>query len=288
VLSGTLSIASVLSPRLTGRWLFHLWRRTHRFAEPSREARWRQQAREMTVPWQPDALRLYCWGSGPTVLLLHGWNGRGTQLGALAAPLARAGYRAVALDAPGHGRSPGDSSSLFEFVAALERTAAHIGSCHAVIAHSLGAMAVVRALRQGFAPGRVVCIAPPARMDYLIEGFCRIVGAPRRARRELTRLLAERFDGHLGDTVAADLSAAPHPVPGLVIHDEEDREVPWQQGEAIARAWPGAQFVLTRGLGHNRILRDGAVIRAAVDFVTDGTLRDLQPDPQRTDIQTLR
>jgi pimeloyl-ACP methyl ester carboxylesterase len=56
-------------------------------------------------------------------------------------------------------------------------------------------------------------------------------------------------------------------MPALVIHDVDDAGVPWQQGRQIAEAWPGAQFVKTQGLGHNRILRDPAVIGRVVAFI---------------------
>jgi pimeloyl-ACP methyl ester carboxylesterase len=53
-----------------------------------------------------------------------------------------------------------------------------------------------------------------------------------------------------------------------VIHDADDASVPCQQGEMIAAAWPGARFMLTQGLGHGRILRDPAVVKAAVAFIS--------------------
>ena len=54
----------------------------------------------------------------------------------------------------------------------------------------------------------------------------------------------------------------------MVIHDENDRDVPWQEGAALANAWPGAQFVRTSGLGHRRILRDPDVIARVTAFIT--------------------
>jgi pimeloyl-ACP methyl ester carboxylesterase len=57
-------------------------------------------------------------------------------------------------------------------------------------------------------------------------------------------------------------------VPALVIHDADDASVPWQQGEMIAAAWPGARLMKTQGLGHGRILRDPAVVEAAVAFIS--------------------
>jgi pimeloyl-ACP methyl ester carboxylesterase len=55
--------------------------------------------------------------------------------------------------------------------------------------------------------------------------------------------------------------------PALVIHDRGDAFVPWKQGAALARAWPGARLLSTEGLGHGRILEADAVLRAAVDFI---------------------
>jgi len=45
------------------------------------------------------------WGAGPVVYLLHGWGGYRGQFGAFVAPLTSAGFRAVAVDVPGHGES---------------------------------------------------------------------------------------------------------------------------------------------------------------------------------------
>ena len=56
-------------------------------------------------------------------------------------------------------------------------------------------------------------------------------------------------------------------IPLLVIHDRDDREVRWDDGAAIAAAWPGAQLVTTTGLGHHRIVSDGGVIQQVLGFL---------------------
>jgi len=53
-----------------------------------------------------------------------------------------------------------------------------------------------------------------------------------------------------------------------VIHDHQDSFVPWAQGAALARAWPGARLLSTVGLGHGRILENDAVVRAAAEFIS--------------------
>jgi pimeloyl-ACP methyl ester carboxylesterase len=188
-------------------------------------------------------------------------------MGAFAAPLVQAGYCAVALDAPGHGRSPGGSTTIFEIIDAVERVADAVGPLAGVITHSFGAMVIARALRDGLPAARVVCIAPPARLAFLVDSFCRSVGAPVAARADLVRRLERRFGNDIERQIAADTNAAGVSVPALIIHDRDDADVPWQQAELLAKAWPGARLLLTRGLGHMRILRNRDVIQTSVDFI---------------------
>lgn len=58
---------------------------------------------------------------------------------------------------------------------------------------------------------------------------------------------------------------------GLVIHDEDDADISWRSGEEIARAWPNAKFIKTKGLGHRRIIHDEAVISSIMTFLDDTT-----------------
>ena len=58
----------------------------------------------------------------------------------------------------------------------------------------------------------------------------------------------------------------------MVIHDKEDRFVPYCEGAELANAWPEGRLMTTFGLGHHRILRDCDVVNAAVDFVSEASL----------------
>ena len=56
-------------------------------------------------------------------------------------------------------------------------------------------------------------------------------------------------------------------LPILLIHDQNDRQVPVAEAARAAHMLPGAELMVTRGLGHNRLLADPAVVTAIVDFV---------------------
>ena len=261
---------SAISPSLAGRWVYHLWFATHRFVEPKRETRWREQAQQFTMPHVHGPLAMYSWGEGPTVLLVHGWNGRGTQLGGFAAPLVKAGYRALAFDAPGHGRTPGNCSTIFRIVDAVNVIANEFGPLKGIVTHSFGAMVITRALQTELTAERVVCINPAAQLDFLIDSFCGTLHITARTRKAFLQRLESHYGTDIGRQISADENAAKLSIPALIIHDVNDCEVPWQQGERLAHAWPGARYMQTEGLGHTRSLRDHKTIQATVDFISAG------------------
>jgi len=257
-----------VAPQLAGRWVYRLWFSTHRFPEPGRETSWREQAEQFTLRCNGGPLAVCRWGQGSkTVLLIHGWNGRGTQMGAFAAPLVAAGFQVIAFDGPGHGRSEGCSSSIFRFIDAIQAIEQETGPFSGVVTHSFGALVIARALRSGLVTQRVVCLSPPARFSFLIDTFVEALQIPPRTRKAFIARGEKIFGSDVWQQLSADLNAADLAVPALVIHDENDNEVPLQQGALLAEAWPGAQLVRTRGLGHRRILRDPGVVRRVVDFM---------------------
>ena len=264
-----LRCVDMVSSQLAGYWAYRLWFGTHRFPEPKRENQWREQAKQFTLPHEYGPLALYSWGEGPPVLLVHGWNGRGTQMGGLAARLVDAGYRAVAFDAPGHGRTPGNCSTIFRFVEAVNAIDNEVGPLTGIVTHSFGAMVITRALRDQLKTDKVVCINPATKFSLLKETFYGMLRIAPGTQSVFEQLLEKNYGADINKVISADVNAAELSIPALIIHDKNDSEVPWQQGALLADAWPGARFVQTQGLGHTRSLRDSATIQKTVNFIAD-------------------
>lgn len=211
----------------------------------------------------------WSWGDGPAVCLMHGWGSRGARLGAFVAPLVHAGYRVITHDAPGHGASDPGTSSMPEFARTLHVLADRVGPVHGVIAHSMGASATALAMAQGLSLSRAVFLAPAANPAWFVEQFVAALGLSPWTRRRLQerseRRLAFRWADLDVPTLAREFAA-----PLLVIHDREDRVVPWADGAAIAAAWPGAALVTTTGLGHRDVVRAPDVIARTLAFITEG------------------
>jgi pimeloyl-ACP methyl ester carboxylesterase len=206
-------------------------------------------------------------GRGPAVLLVHGWGGRSSQLAAFAPPLLEAGCSVIAFDGPAHGASSGRTTNMPEFADAIRHVAARFRA-RAAIAHSLGGAAISLALHRGLTLESVVLIAPPRTPAAFLDAFCSSLGL-RAETREALRLRIERRVGLRMSELAVPRFAAGLRTPALVFHDRADAEVPWEDGAAIAAAWPGARLESTEGLGHRRILRVPAVVSEAASFVID-------------------
>ncbi len=111
----------------------------------------------------PTTLATLETGSGPAVLLIHGWTGFKESWGALPGALAAAGLRAVAVDLPGWGGSPappGFTHTAEAYAAALRPLVAGLAPV-TLVAHSMGAQAAVLLAAQG-AVRRLVAISPAA------------------------------------------------------------------------------------------------------------------------------
>lgn len=211
----------------------------------------------------------YLWGdpaSEPVAVLAHGWSSYGLFLLPWVAPLRAAGYAVVAFDQAGHGRSDGSRSSLPAFAEVLGRVAARYGRPGVVIGHSLGGAATMLALAGGLSADRAVLIAPPADPFAAGERFARRIGLA-------GHLAARLFDDFQARTRTRVDSLQAHRVapaltrPALIVHDLDDREVPWDEGERYARYWSGARLLTTTGLGHHRIVNAPAVIGDALRFL---------------------
>lgn len=257
-----------LTPEKAGRLVNRLWFTPTRSGAGARFEYLLERPDTFTqLRFGAHDLPVFSWGAGPVVLFVHGWSGAGIQFGAMVEPLVKAGYRVVVFDAPGHGRAQGSKTDVFEMARVVREVAEIFGQVHAVVAHSLGSVAAVVALTEGLVANRVALIAPPVSLASVMSSFAAQLGLSDAVVEVHARLLAQRFGGDVWQRL--DLSELERlaGVPGLVISDGGDRQVPVAQSQRVAMGWPGATFVETRGLGHNRILESEKLLTELVGFL---------------------
>ena len=227
------------------------------------------EQREATVHLGSGRLAVWRWGSGPRVLLVHGWAGDAADMAPIAAALVRAGYEAILVDLPAHGASTGRRTSLVEWIWALGAIASDLGPFRAVVAHSFGGAAVTLALGEDALDARGVVLLAPAGSPWdFVRWFAETIGLPAANVDGMVRRLAQRV-GRSPEALDPRRVARTLDMPALVLHDPADDEVPWSHGEAVADAWPDARLVARDGTGHRRILRDPATIAEITSFVSE-------------------
>lgn len=269
VLRTAFRTVGAVAPGVAARWAEAIFCRPPRHdPRPSEEAFLSSGTRSSVSSGGHD-LAVWSWGQGPVVLLAHGWGGRAGRFSALAGSLMMNGFRVVLFDAPAHGASMGQQASLPEFAQALRDVGHTVGPIHGLIGHSLGGAAVSLAMHRGLSAGRAVLLAPPADVFLFSHAFAEHLWIPMRARTVMRQNLENRLQFRWEElhipTLARQMAA-----PVLIVHDSEDSDVPHAHGEEIAQAWPGAELLTTRGLGHRAILRDGTVIRRIIQFLEAG------------------
>ncbi len=257
-----------VAPELVARGALRLWcrpaRAKHRQAIPGGTA------------FRVGPIVGQIWGDGPTVYLVHGWGGHRGQLASLVEPLVDAGLRVVAYDAPAQGSSGAGQlgrrrTTLPEMMSALDAVIAAHGPAHAVVGHSLGAAASALAVLDGTSTERIVLVTPLADPSTYTVGFAHALGFSEQTRHRFVVRMETLAGRRLADldipVRAANASRALPAV--LILSDRDDKEADHEDGARIARAWPGAELVLSEGLGHRRILRDEETIKRIVAFASD-------------------
>ena len=258
-----------VAPGVAARWAEAIFCRPPRNEPRPKEEAFLATGTRHTVRCEDHDLAVWGWGQGPAVVLTHGWGSRAGRFGALAMALVDAGFRVVLFDAPAHGASMGTQASLPQFARALRAVADAVGPVYGLVGHSLGGAAVSLAIVQGLRVGRAVLLAPPADVILFSHAFAEHIRLPLRAhdvmRRNLEHRLQIKWEELHIPTLARGMSA-----PALIVHDRDDEDVPFAHGEEIARAWPGAEFMPTSGLGHRLMVKDPEVIRRTAAFLAEG------------------
>jgi pimeloyl-ACP methyl ester carboxylesterase len=224
------------------------------------------QRGEITVGQQTIAT--YVWGEptqAPYVLLAHGWSSFGLRFLPWITRLRQAGLAVVTFDQPGHGYSTGELCTLPDFINTIHAVGRRYGIAALAVGHSLGGAAVALAQTESWHAERVVVIAPAADMVSQAERFMHHTRLGEHLRGQFLSW-HERTTGVNVRALEVYRHLPALGQPCLVIHDLDDCEVPWGDGELYARHWRNARLLTTEGLGHHRVLDAPDVIEAVFAF----------------------
>ena len=236
---------------------------------PKREFEMDKKTKQETIfiPEINKEIMVYHYGdSSRKVLLVHGWSGRGTQLVKFAEELIRTGYSTISFDAPAHGKSAGKTTLMPEFIASILELEKLYGPFEYAIGHSLGGISLLNSVKMGLKIKKLIVIGSADRIKDIFDEFVKKL--------ELRPIVSDKmiagFEKQFGvsmDNYSAHLAAQQVTIPTLVIHDENDYEVPVFCGKNIHKHLPDGEIFITKKLGHRKILGDKNVIQKTMNFI---------------------
>ena len=266
----TCKLISFISPKLITLFAAKLFTTPIKHKIPKRELEMDRKSiqKSIFIPAINKEVVLYQYGaSRKKILLIHGWSGRGTQLFKIAAELQRAGYSTISFDAPAHGKSPGKMTIMTDFIATILEINKQQGPFEAAIGHSLGGMSVLNSIKNGFKVKHAVVIGCGDIVQDILDDFV----AKLQLKPNISTLLRLHFEKKYKEEMnnySAYLAAAETDIPILVIHDQNDPEVPVKAGIHIHKYSKKGELMLTEGLGHRKILGNSEVIEKIIQFIS--------------------
>lgn len=214
------------------------------------------------IKWKTDQSN----PNNKTALLAHGWESRATQMSGFVPQLLMQGYDVVALDMPAHGHSIGDKSDPIKFAETLILAEKKLGRFDIIIGHSMGAGAIGIAVTKGLKSHKLVLISGPSSIENTLKNFSGFIG--------LNKNSTDYFLKYIGDYVGIspvqidkNLLQMKSKISTLVIHDENDLEVPFNETNSMLSIFPNSELFVTKGLGHRKILKSNRVLTKVNDFL---------------------
>ena len=210
--------------------------------------------------------------TGGPVLIVHGYGSRSEFMAPLARAIAAAGREAIVLDLPGHGQSTGATVHLGKAVEAIDAAWRQFGPFETMIGHSFGGASVLAAAAGAFLhvpqrmPARLVTIAAPSEMQAVFHNVGKRLGLGAAAQASFDAH-AFRISGRPLTAFGPDDLLHAIPVPLMVIHAPDDKEVPFAAAEALHRASQRGCLVEAAGTGHRRIVSDPAVMKTIAGWL---------------------
>jgi pimeloyl-ACP methyl ester carboxylesterase len=259
---------SGLAPWISAKVAFHYFATPIRTPRPVSEKLWHETAKKYFLK---NGIAAFEWGNpdGALVLLIHGWNGRGTQIASFASSLVDKNFRVIALDGPGHGDSSGTKTNpahFAQFIIDAQKELISNLTSQAIIAHSFGGGCAVLAASRGLKTKGLVLIASPAFYDRVVHFFARSMKLKAKSEKIFYQLVT-RASGLDPKELNIGVIGAKLNLPVLIVHDEEDNAVDYLSAKSIHDTWPGSKLLTTQNLGHRRILKDKNVIANVTNFI---------------------
>ncbi|MEC5166546.1 pimeloyl-ACP methyl ester carboxylesterase [Flavobacterium sp. PL11] len=266
----TAQLIAFISPKLVTLFAAKLFTTPIKHKIPKRELAMDHKSlqKKIFIPTINKEIIMYQYGTtAKKILLVHGWSGRGTQLYKIADELLNIGYSTISFDAPGHGKSPGKMSIMTDFISIILEINKQEGPFEVAIGHSLGGMSVLNAIKKGLQVDKAIIIGSGDIVEDIMDDFIKKLKLKPAISTSMRLHFEDKYKEEM-NSYSAYIAASKIQIPVLVLHDHDDPEVPVKAGINIHNHLENGELILTKGLGHRKILGSEIVLKKIIDFIT--------------------
>lgn len=225
-----------------------------------------EDAKDTILETNNIVIQTYKWkGSGPTVLLMHGWESNTFRWRDFIPKLLAEHYNVIAMDAPAHGYSKGKTLTLPLYAECAQKVIETYSPKY-IIGHSFGGMTMIYNQYKYPNPNieKLVSLAAPSELSDFMFQYQSMLGLSAKVMRGMENYFVTRF-GFRFAKFSGSLFVKNFTKKGLLIHDELDAIAPIWSSEKVHSNWKGSQFIKTKGLGHS--LHQDKVRNQVIEFL---------------------
>jgi len=266
---------SKLAPAIAGRMAFELFCTPYpKYKKRKAPAIFHHATKRTVVLTDQTKIHGFEWlpskPNDQTVLIAHGYASYAFKFEHYIAPLLKMGYRVLAFDAPAHGQSEGKHIHVVVYQEAIQKIMEQAGPIHHFIGHSLGALTlsmIAEKIDQAEAR-KFVLIAPATKTTTTFANFFKMMHLNEVTKAAFLQDVSNRTS-HTVDHFAADRALANYKGPVLWVHDEKDMVCPFEDIIHFKEKAPSnIKFLITNGLGHNKVYKTAEVMDQIMTFLT--------------------
>jgi pimeloyl-ACP methyl ester carboxylesterase len=205
------------------------------------------------------------------ILILHGFGSAAHKFEPYVDPLVKKDYEVLAFDAPAHGESEGNTTNAIEYCEMIKKVMELYGPINGFIAHSFGGIALSLAMETipHDENTKIVFIAPATETTTAVDQAFKMLKLKDKVVREEFERIGLEVSG--GKPISwYSIRRAVHNINAgiLWVHDEDDEITPLSDALKVKEDdHSNIQFVITKGLGHQKIYKDPAVKKQVVAFL---------------------
>ena len=265
-------IVSRLFPRFAARQAASLFQRPGNRKLRAPERLFYNQHSSREVSYEEGTYHLFEWGNpqGEIVLLVHGWNSNAGSMAGIGHRMAARGYRVIAIDLPGHGRTKRSHTNLVRMAVALEHLMRSLnGAPFSVISHSMGSAVTSFALhRTGLKANQLIFLTAPNTMRAVFEEYRDLIKLGYQSFEYLLRMVESILDADIDQVEVSSLLNTCEYDDLLIIHDRTDRVIPFDYAVDIYANTLNSRYLPLEQTGHYRMLWTEEVLDMVEDEMT--------------------